>query len=255
MIDFDPAFLLSWCIKTKHLAYAVSLGDQKNGNLQDLVDAGLSVDRFMEVSVREKSSKKKFFKELGIKVETCLDPTLCLPVCEWNKMIINGMRPSEPYIFYYSYSYWNEKKNKIVKIFSQKTGLPVYVINPSRWVDGKEKKYGFRLFKQSGPTAFLNLMKGCRYSLVESFHGTIFSYLFEKQFFFLEDKSELDDRINDLLELLNLKSRVLKNENFEILSYPNIQYPLINIEFEKQLKKSLNFLDKNCSIIMMNYSL
>ena len=255
MRDFDPAFLLSWCKNTKHLAYAVSLGDQKHGKLQDLVDAGLDIKRFTIVSVREKSSKKKFIRELGVEVETCLDPTLCLPVCEWNKMIINGMRPSEPYIFYYSYSYWNEKKNRIVKSFSQKTGLPVYVINPSRWVDGKEKKYGFRLFKQSGPTVFLNLMKGCRFSLVESFHGTIFSYLFEKQFFFLEDKSELDDRINDLLELLNLKCRVLKNENFEILSYSDIQYPLVNIELEKQLKKSLYFLDKNCSTIMISNSL
>lgn len=244
MHDFDPAFFLSWCEKSKRVAYAASLGDQKRGKLSDMEKAGLNLARFDAVSVREDSAVSKFRTELGMDVELCLDPTLILPKKKWENLVSKEKQPMAPYIFYYSYNYGNENKNMIVKEFAENIGLPVYVINASRWVDGREKKYGFRIYDDAGPLAFLNLMAGCEFSLVESFHGCIFSYLFEKQFFFLEDMPELDDRINDLLTVLDLKNRVIRGGTLDWVKYPTLNYANRSKRLTELAVTSENFIDR-----------
>lgn len=243
MQDFDEAFFLNWCSKSKRIAYAASLGDQKCGKLKDMIEKGLQLECFEAVSVRERSAKEKFKAELNEEVEVCADPTLLLSKDEWSKLIQVDIQPKEKYIFYYSYNYANKTKNNIVKDISQKTGLPVYVINPSRWVDGKEKEYGFKVYEHAGPIAFLTLMSGCEYSLVESFHGTVFSYIFEKEFWLLEDQKVLDDRLNDFLDTLELKERVMRNENVEEKLTEKIDYSKEKANFISLLEKSHVFLD------------
>jgi hypothetical protein len=211
MRDFDPAYFLSWCKKSGRVSYAASLGDQKNGRCEDMLGQGFTPSEFRAISVREASSQAKLKKELNVEAALCLDPTLLLDKTLWKEMVNREIIPKEEYVFYYSYNYADDIKNQLVKEFAQKKNLPVYVINESRWIDGKEKKFGFQIFQQAGPLAFINLMYGCKYSLVESFHGTIFSHIFQRPFWFLKnaEDSQLDDRINDLMTVLGTKDRVL----------------------------------------------
>lgn len=243
MRDFDNAFLLNWCKKSKCISYAASLGDQKNGNLVDLVNEGLDVNKFAAISVREKSAVIKFEKELNQKVDKCLDPTLLLSKSQWEELIGNKKRKLGKYIFYYSYNYNNEAKNKCVSDFAKKTGLPVYVINASKWVDGKNKNYGFQLYDYEGPLAFLELMANCEFAMVESFHGCIFSFIFEKNFWFIEDKKTLDDRINDLLETIELKNRVIYINETKNYDNSQIDYKNKKILLANEIRKSNNFLN------------
>lgn len=246
MRDFDAVFFLSWCNQSKRVSYAASLGDQKNGRVMDMIDKGLELKKFEAVSVRERSAVRRFKTELKTNVDLCLDPTLLLSRDEWEKLTDRSKQPKEDFIFYYSYNYGNEVKNDMVKLFSEKVGMPVYVINASRWVDGKEKNYGFRLFEHAGPNAFLNLMSGCKYSMVESFHGCIFSYIFQNEFWFLEDKKQLDDRINDLLDILDLSNRTLRPENIGQINFSEIiDYKVKRRGLTEQQEKSWDFIRKN----------
>lgn len=245
MWDFDEAYLLKWCKLSKKAGYAVSLGDKKNNDLHKLHEKLVNIDDFFMLSVREKSAAKKLNDIFKRDTKVCLDPTLLLSYEEWKKITDQNIVPETPFIFYYSYNYEDEIKNKMVAEFSKITQLPVYVINPSRWCDGKEEKYKFHICKKSGPVAFLSLMQYCTWSLVESFHGTLFSYIFKKQFWFLKntDDNILDDRINDIMEILDMKSQVLHPSdiidkiNNEKISYRNIPY-----ELQKLKKESIQFI-------------
>lgn len=246
MRDFNTAFFLSWCNKSKRVSYAASLGDQKNIRIQTLVDEGLELEKFEAVSVRESSAAMKFKSELGVNVELCLDPTLLLSKGEWEDLTDRALQPKEDFIFYYSYNYGNEEENNLVKQFSEITRLPVYVINASRWVDGREKDYDFKVFHYAGPLAFLNLMTACKYSMVESFHGCIFSYIFEKQFWFLEDKPKVDDRIEDLLQILDHQDRILRSGDVEQIDFSKtIDYKAKSKKFSELQEISLGFIKRN----------
>lgn len=245
MRDFDEAFLLSWCIKSRRISYAASLGDQKDGRLADMVERGFEYDRYAAVSVREGSAARKFKEELNKDVEICLDPTLLLHKDQWRKLIDKNGIPKERFIFYYSYDYADDAKNQMVQRASSETGLPVYVINASRWIDGRERKYGFHIFEQAGPLAFLALMDGCTYALVESFHGVAFAYIFQKEFWFLGRKVRLDDRIKDLLEIIDKRDRVLYPGKVDLSSYGSISYQTVPTRFKELVQDSERYIAEN----------
>ena len=244
MRDFDDAYLLRWCKISKKAGYAVSLGDRKNTDSNNLKRKIMKLDDFFAISVREKSALKDLRDTFKCDVKLCLDPTMLLEQERWEAMTDTNVVPKIPFIFYYSYNYEDGIKNRMVAQFAAELGLPVYVINVSRWCDGKEKKYGFNLLKTSGPIAFLSLMQYCKYSLVESFHGVLFSYILKKQFWFLKNTNDdiLDDRINDIINILDIKYCFL---------HPNdcIQELEMNRYYEKPLadlvrlkEESINFL-------------
>lgn len=210
MFDFSDVFLLSWC-KSKKVAYAASLGDQEDKDEFGDMNKYLSnLQEFAELSVRESSSKLKLEKLLKKYVSLCVDPTLLLTKSDWDKLVKKNHIDIE-YIFYYSYNYGNDNFNFMVKKMAERLGLPVYVINASRWVGKNLDDLGFLLYEFGGPNAFLSLMKNAQYTFVESFHGTIFSYIFERNFWFLKDsnKIKIDDRIEGILKLIGLQDRII----------------------------------------------
>ncbi len=108
---------------------------------------------------------------------------------------------------------------------SKRLGLPVYVLDARKWMHHDEKKYGFKLFEEDGPFSFLYLMKNAEQVYVESFHGVIFSSIFKKEFFLLDDHkdfSEMDLRLRDILILLNAKERVLTPSNYDYIDFNSI---------------------------------
>lgn len=230
MGDFDTAYFLEWCVKSKKVSYAASLG-RKNENTFKVFNEKKNIFKeFTAISVREHSSKKILENIIDRNITETLDPTLLLDQSIWNKIVDNSiLLPKSDFIFYYSYNYTNEQKNLMVKKFAEENGLQVFVINASRWVDGKDKRYGFKRLKEDGPTAFLALMANCKFSFVESFHGIIFSNIFHKDFWYVEDRNvnKLDDRIEAILKILDKEDRIMYtdqiwNSNFEV-NYNNFE--------------------------------
>lgn len=245
MRDFDCAYFLEWCKKSKKMAYAASLGS-KNENTYDMfVKYKRVIQSIDNISIRELSSCKMVSSIIQKPVSVAVDPTLLIEKNIWHEIADETIeKPKSEYIFYYSYGYINENKNKLVCQFGKKMGLPVYVVNASRWVDGKDKKYGFKRIKKDGPYAFLSLMEGCTYSFVESFHGIIFSYIFRRNFWYIEnsDVKQLDERIESVLELFALKDRVMYTDNINVENL-EIDYSGVNSKYQNEIEKSKQYLN------------
>lgn len=244
MSDFCDAFYLPWQTNARKIAYATSLGSafyidnekarQLSGWLKD----------FDKISVRERTGKNTIQKITDKDISITADPTLLLSYAEWNS-IVDKPLVKKPYVFYYSWAYLNEDMNKIVQEFAQKNRMDVFVINSSRWYKFRPNKFGFKLFKESGPEVFLNLMKYADYVFVQSFHGVIFSNIFHKRFFFLNenDDGQIDFRSQNLIECLHEEKQVVH-------SYEDIRDALTtNLTFtsgqmEKLVEDSLAFLSE-----------
>ena len=210
MTDFDDSFFLPWNTDAVKISYAASLGTafKIDKPISEMVTNRLR--DFQYISVREKRGKETISTLTNKDVVVTVDPTLLLKAKEWDSLIgtplING-----PYIFFYSWSYPDANMNKIVQKFAADKGLTVYVINSSKWYKFRPKDFGFKLFEESGPLVFLNLIKNAKYVFVQSFHGAVFSYIFNKRYFFLSERGKdfIDVRSNQLISTVQHQDQVV----------------------------------------------
>jgi len=208
--DFDWAYYLDFVKEGKKTSYAPSFGPlslkgntEINQKIKDLLCD------FDSLSVREKRASEAVWELCKIKAPVVCDPTLLLTKEEWTRLSSEEMQVEGKYIFLYTL-FANKEIIKIAKILSKKTGLPVVVSNFSNQYDivnSFVKKY------QTGPQDFLHLIKNAEFVLTSSFHGTVFSLIFQKPFFAIGGLE--DSRISTLIENTKLEDRAVTLENIE----------------------------------------
>lgn len=243
MCDFEEAFFCGWT-KTKKIAYAPSLGGYnitEAENFQKIIDW---IKDFKHLSVREEFGKTCLEAVLNKTVTKVLDPTLTINENYW-KELINEPIIKGGYIFFYSWAYCDEGTLNVVKSEAERLGLHVIVIDARKWMNKNAADYGFQLSSEEGPISFLNLMYYAKHAYVESFHGMIFAYLFKKNFYLLdthENFNNLDARLAELVNLLNIKDRILTPYNYKNINLEkHIEYKPNN-KLEELRKISLEYI-------------
>lgn len=245
--DFDDAYYLSFVGNDKKkIAYAPSFGSTNMAKL-NIKKYNDYISAFDALSIRENNGSK-WIKELtGREAPVLLDPTFLLTKEEWVELSDNmDYKVDKEYIFYYAFSY-SDEVNRVVKKFSKETGLPVIIMDAKSWVK-KAAKHGFKLSERSGPLAFLSLIRNAKYVFTTSFHGTVFSILFEKKFWYIDSAmhNSDDDRAETILDKLGLMDRL---RNSEIMIKSNIDeeinYKPVMEKLDIERKKSYNYLKEN----------
>ena len=107
-------------------------------------------------------------------------------------------------------------------------------------------KYNF------GPSEFLYLINNADYILTDSFHGTVFSIIFEKEFFVFnrkqkDTKNNMNSRLDTLLSKLELEDRKIEKISY-LKKAENINYKKVKKLIEKEKEKSISFLKKALDI-------
>ena len=138
-----------------------------------------------------------------------VDPTFLLQKDEYDAMITDKELETEPFIFTYTMPNDTQAKiNNAAKIFGEKIGMKV--IDAS----GDPKKWNLKVedHRLCGPDEFLWYMKHASYVFTNSFHGTAFSVIMEKQFYVIPH-SQTGNRAVELLEKVGLQSRIATSGN------------------------------------------
>lgn len=243
MFDFDESYFLPH-IQCKKFVYAASLGgNEKEEAPKALLKYQKAIEDFSYVSVREPQGKRILDSFCNRKIEVCIDPTLLIPETEWNRLGEKRI-VKEDYIFYYSYNYADKILCKLVQNCAKKIGLPVYVINASRWIYHLTDEYDFRFAPMDGPQAFLSLMKYAKYVFVQSLHGAIFASIFRTNYWFLNNRETdiMDLRSENILSLLGTRHRVLRPNNYKDFNIQKpCEYPVNNF-LEQERVHSLDYL-------------
>jgi hypothetical protein len=130
---------------------------------------------------------------------------------------------------------------------SKKIGMPVYMMERVPWYIQKVFKTGIKLTPSSGPEAFLNIFKNASMVFTTSFHGTVFSVINKKRFWYLNEKNGSGDgRASSLLNQLGLIDRyVTKEEMANINLKEEIDYTSVDEKLNKLQFESLEFLKNN----------
>lgn len=244
-IDFSPAYFLP-NVDTKKITYAVSCGSKSNSNM--VVEYQKNINDFDAISVREESVKSTIGFYNGNVCVSC-DPTMLLTMEDYFPLFDKNRIVKGEYIFLYSMNY-SEAILETAKKLSKEFNLPV--ITPfNTYSTIKSSKYGVKIKYDAGPSEFLNLIYNSKFVLTNSFHGTVFSIIFKKDFYHVCEENDdgtqkRDDRIDDLLDYLNLKRNISLTTDFKFVKdnllteYENIDEKIANLK-----EASINYLKGN----------
>lgn len=238
--DIRKNFFLSFVEDNERKnAYAASIGtDYLDGENPNIARIQQYLSKFNMLTVREKTAEK-IIRELNINnVETVLDPTLLLNMDEW----LNETKDysNKNYMFVYTLGL-NDKNDNYIDKLSKKLNLKIVDITyKKRFKNTLKVENGF------GPIEFISAIKNSEFVITNSFHGTVFSILFHKEFVTIT-RGDMNSRIFDLLNKLGLQNRIIKEEELENLDnmpFENIDYNKVDDILKKEREKSIGILKK-----------
>lgn len=205
------------------IAYATSFGvseipeDQKK-------KTSIFLKRINYLSAREKSGQRIIKEITGRRVQLVCDPALLLTKDEWEKEINKKRLIRDEYIFCYfmGNNLWHRE---FVKKLKNITGYKVVaLLHLDQYIKSDESYADITPFDIS-PDDFINLVKYSKIVCTDSFHGTVFSLIFEKKFFTFMRFSDTEtlstnSRISTLLNLTGCEDRLVSNnvDVYEMLS-------------------------------------
>ena len=199
--------------------------------------AGKLLKKFSGVSVREFTTVKLTQKYLGIKAGFVLDPTLLIDK-KYYLNLIKGYKGKFNFEQDYICIYQLDKKHRVRKFINLsflKLNLTLHYVNIN------ENNY---------IEEFIKCINNSKAVITDSYHGTIFSIIFEKPFISFINSKRGNTRFISLQKTLRIKDRIVSpyaNYNGKI-NLLKKKFVLNKIRFDIMKNISLNYLKKNLLI-------
>ena len=217
---------------TKRISYASSIGKQQYSE-EDAEKAKKWVKELDYCSLREANSAEYIANLAGVKTECVCDPVFLPERSVYEKMASERISDKQ-YVLVYSIVR-NEKMLDTAKAFAKKMGLELVEI-----CQMKDRKSTHKQYTHFGPDKFISAIKHAEFVFTNSFHGTAFSLIFEKELFAFENR-ERGTRITNILEKASLVDRLVDDDGAipeEKCDYSN------KAEFNKYVENSKEFLKR-----------
>ena len=240
-------YTLNWVSDNiNKISYATSFGISKiPDKYTDEYKKFLS--RINHLSVREESGKK-ICDEYGITSKVVCDPTILLTKDEWEQEAVQERIIPDKYILCYFLGS-NIEHRKFAEKLKKKTGYKIVSLNHADEYVKYSDIFADITPYDIGPREWINLIKNAEYVCTDSFHGTVFSLLFNKTFFDFRRYSEsnkmsTNSRIDSLLDLAGVdKNRILTgNEDVDTVIKYKINYNKVNKNIDKIRQESKKWL-------------
>ena len=239
--DAGKEFYLNFTHDVRKVSYSPSMGGQniliKADNLEVYKQL---LSEFEHLSIREPHGQQWLQELTGREVKIVADPTLLLSSKEWCE-VLPVPEIEEKYIFNYAFYHNREATNLGIQEISKKTGLPVYTIDFKQHAVYRLDQYGIKRYKHTGPLAFLGLMKNASLVLTQSFHGTLFSALFNRLFWSYNWEgmhNPDDDRAIAILRQFGFEERYQMIE--DIVTMDNVLEPINYVPVNQRIQELRN---------------
>jgi len=236
----SEAYLLSFANKkSRKISYASSFGvDNINTEWKEILKKNIT--GFERIGVRERSGLEIIKNILpDVKVSEVLDPVFLLEVDVFKKMCKRVDNIDFKYILIYSLEV-NAELNNYTRALSKHFGYKIVSVHPMH----KKNKFADYNINNVGPKEFLWLIDNSEFICTNSFHGTVFSILFDKKFVPLRH-SVTGSRISNLINKLEIPSETLVAGEEEVVVYQmddNAKHTM-----EDKVKFSRSYLDEALS--------
>ena len=231
-----PLYYLNFPKAQRRITYATSFGSWVNDFHTRENEIMPWIKEFDSLSMREESGVELLCSK-GLECEWVLDPTLLLQSEDYDK-IARKRIITEPYVLLFS---WNGAPEAvaITKTVAAKLGCKAYYIvpPPRAMFCGIERKLDV------GPKEFLSLIKHADFVVTNSFHGTVFSTIYQKPFISaITDKP--DARRASLMKQFGLEDHLMNPANLDLDKIYHTDFKKVNERLMPLREHSINYLYK-----------
>lgn len=228
--DADSRYFLPFARPEQRCSYAASFG---GGTLPENSKSWVAgqLSGFRAISVREKSGVDMVKSLTGRDAVVCLDPTLLPGKEDWEALA--GEENAEPGVVLFLLKY-DEALVASARAKAEEQGLPLRIITASFM-----PKLGTEPWVGTGVPQWLSAIRDARCVFTNSFHGMVFSMIFERPFRVARLSGELagrNGRMEELLSFLDLSSAL------EQLVHP--EYSTVWSRMEERKSASLAYLEE-----------
>lgn len=232
--------------EVKRIAYAASFGvdDWLFSKKLTSVCTRL-VKKFDAVSVREKSGVDLCRNYFGIDALHVLDPTLLLEKEDYiNLVLFENEVMSEGNLFCYILDD-SKEKNNIIDTISKSINLHPFACMPKCDLSLENVAKDIDACVFPSVTRWLRSFMDAEMVITDSFHGCVFSIIFNKPFWVIGNKSRGMARFNSLLSIFGLEERMLDINNLANIDWNlSIDWDRVNeIKKDWQIKSNKFLLD------------
>ena len=238
------------------IAYATSFG-QSTLPKDSTKKAEMFLNKIKHIGVREKSGQKLVKDIVNRDVPVVCDPTLLFNGEDW--MSIQTQEPIEKGAYIFCYFLGNNQPHRdFAKRLKAETGCKIVALVHLDEFVKCDEEYADEKPYNVDPADFLNYIRNAKYICTDSFHCSVFSSLYKKDYFTFRrytknTKQSTNSRIDNLFEQLGIKGRLLNgDEDVKECIKIKTDYDMVDKNLEKirefsyeYLRKALNINDKN----------
>lgn len=229
------------------IAYAASMGvDWWAFDEKDTALCKELIKKFKAVSVRENSAVTLCKEHLDVEAKLVLDPTLLLDSKDYRSLLSHTAINSVPrkYMLIYVLDK-SAKKKAIIDSASHALGLPIHEVMAEKYF-GEVGKDGLHSCILPKVEEWIQGFANADYVITDSFHGTVFSIIFNKQFVSIANHERGAGRFLSLLGMLGLENRLVESKEEAVALFnQTIDYSKVNEILASKKEESISFLKKN----------
>ena len=231
------------------IAYSTSFGQSKlpKGVAKK---ASVFLNKIKHIGVREETGQKLVKDIAGRNVPVVCDPTMLFTGEEWMSIQQEAPIVDGKYIFCYFLGN-NPSHRDFVKRLKKKTGYKVVALTHLDEYIKSDENYADETPYDVDPADFVNLIRNAKYVCTDSFHCSVFSILYRKQFltfrrFNRDTIQSTNSRLDSLFNLVGIDNRFV-NPDDDVKKYLNIDtdYDLVHERLAKVREQSYIYLKKS----------
>lgn len=232
-------YFLRFTHKEKRISYAPSFGNNQ------ISDANINrCKRYLKgfpiesLSCREISGVRMIRDKFGLEAHYVVDPTMLFKKEEWNDLVDDSRILKNKYVLLY--------------LFGGQDGYKKILDQVEKWGIGELKSLsinGRERIQQSniGPFEFVRLFRDAEFIVTDTFHGVMFSLIYEKPFVCLTRESgqhwaKFSDRMIAQLEILGISERYHDSSKLLPDYFKSLDYTGISNKIKESRENSLAYL-------------
>ena len=244
-----PTYFLSFtkAINVKRIAYAASFGtdDLNEYSKKDMKIASESIKLFDAISVREESGVhlcRDYFKIDAVHV---LDPTMLLSKDDYLKLIEGEDSSCSTDMLLTYVLDRTQEKNEIIRNVGESLHLTPYEYGPTTHFSNIIENNVSECIYPS-VSKWLAGFRDTQFVVTDSFHGTVFSIIFNKPFVAILNSERGASRFISLLSIFHLENHLISigGEVSEEHLRP-IDYTSVNKILDGWKRQSINYIESN----------
>lgn len=222
------------------IAYAPTINTVKTEDMKTHTQLLDGISKFDFISVRDDHSKNVLLDLIDNNITVVTDPTFIFGIDNFKKMqTLPQIKDKYVMIYTYTRMFKNDEQINAVISACHKRGYKIISVGKYfKWCD---------LSVAADPFEFLGYVNNAECVITDTFHGTVFSILYRKNFVEVNPAQKIKNMLSDF----GLNNCVISNvTEIESIIDKKTDYSVADIKQAEKVEKSLKYLDNAVKTVL-----